>query len=114
MVEKTIKVKGLKEFQEVCDWDVLVQPEMELARDTITQRIQRGGKGLGAQVNQLTVAPEGLGATVTSTLNYPRVKGTSWGRYFERTIPTVANRAVAKAISRMEARWAISGRGGFG
>lgn len=114
MVEKTIKIAGLKEFQEMANWDVLVQPEMELARDTITQRIQRGGKGLGAQRNTLTVAPEPLGATVTTTLNYPRVKGTTWGRYFERTIPMVANRAIAKAISRMEARWAISGRGGFG
>ena len=111
MATRNVRVVGLNELQAKCDFDVLVQPEMEDARDTILGRINRQGKGLGAQRNQLTATVQGLGATVQTTLNYPRTKGTSWGRKNERVVPLVANNAIKKAIGRIEERWQQSAGG---
>lgn len=103
---KELKVSGLKELQAKCDFSVLVQPELEDARDTIVGRMMRGGKGLGVQRNTLMSDVEGLNATVTTTLIRPRTTGFSWARYQERVVKgIVARNAVKKAIERIEARW---------
>ncbi len=108
----TVRIVGLKELQAKCDFDVLVQPEIEDARDTILGRMMRGGKGLGVQRNTLSAHPRGLAATVTSTLISPRTKGVAWGRYQEKVVKgIVARNAIKKAISRIEARWAQSAGG---
>ena len=106
MATRNVRVVGLNELQAKCDFDVLVQPEMEAARDTILGRINRQGKGLGAQRNQLTPTVQGLGATVETTLVPPRTKGTAWGRYQEKVVKGIVTRnAINKAIRRIEERW---------
>lgn len=115
MTIREVKVVGLNELVAKLDWDVLAQPEVALARDSIVERIEgRPGKGLGAKRNTLTSAVEPLSATVQTSLNYPRTKGTSWGRKNEGIVKSMAPRVMKKAVQRMEARWAISNRGGFG
>jgi hypothetical protein len=111
MATRNVRIVGLKELEAKCDFDVLVQPEMEDARDTFLGRINRQGKGLGAQRNQLSATVQGLGATVESTLNYPRTKGTKWGQKNERVVAAMAPRVIKKAISRIEARWAAGNPG---
>jgi hypothetical protein len=108
MAGRTIRLENLEEVLARLDFDVLVQPEMEDARDTIVKRMMRGGKGLGVKRNTLTqtVASGFLGATVRSTLHPPRTKGTSWGRYQEKVVGGVVTRnAVKKAVERIGERW---------
>jgi len=114
-LSRRVRIEGLNELRKKCDWDFLAQPEMEDARDTIVARMLRGGKGQGVKRNTLTptvypissASTSPLAATVESTLNWPRTKGTSWGRYQEKVIKgIVARNAVRKAIQRIEQRWA--------
>lgn len=105
MTTRTIQVKGLNELVAKCDWDVLVQPEMEGARDTFVERFQRQGKGLGAQRNTLGATTRPLGATVETTLNYPRTVGTAWARKNEGIAKAMSPRVFGKVISRIEQRW---------
>lgn len=102
---KIAKVEGLDEIQAKLDEDFLVQPELEHARDTIVERVERQGRGLGAKRNSLSTVKEPLGAKVTSTLNHPRTKGTSWGRKNESIFKSMSGRVVKKAIERIESRW---------
>lgn len=106
MATRNVKVLGLNELQAKCDFDVLVQPEIYDARDTILGRMMRGGKGLGVQRNTLSAQVQGLGATVETTLVPPRTKGTAWGRYQEKVVKGIVTRnAINKAIRRIEERW---------
>lgn len=105
---RTVKISGLNEFMATCDWDVLVQPEMETARDTIVKRILRQGKGLGAKKNTLAATTRPFGATVVSTLNYPRTKGIAWGRKNEVVVPAMAPNVLRKMVRRIQERWSAS------
>lgn len=110
MSVREVKFLGLKELQAKADFDVLAQPELEEARDTIVGRMLRGGKGLGAQRNTLAASVQGLNATVTTTRVFPRTRGTTWARYQEKVVAgIVARNAIKKAIERIEARWAQGG-----
>jgi hypothetical protein len=112
-VIKEIKLLGLSELQQRTGWDMLVQPEIMGAMNTILARIQRGGSGLGAQRNTLLVEAQPLAATVTSTLHNPRQKGTTWGRKNEAIVRAMAQAVFRKAIGLIQARWAFSTRSGF-
>lgn len=103
---RNVKIVGLDELQRKCKFDVLVQPEMDDARDTIVARLERGGKGLGVQRNVLSTDKQPLGATVTSTLNYPRTRGTAWGRKNEAIAKSMGPNVIKKAIGKIETRWA--------
>lgn len=106
---RTLKLENIEQVLARLDFDVLAQPEMEGARDTIVKRIMRGGKGKGAKKNTLTATVTSglLGATVRSTLSHPRTRGTAWGRYQEKVVGgIVAKNAVKKAVQRIEQRWA--------
>lgn len=106
MSVREVKVKGLNELEKKLDIEFLVQPEIDDARDTIVDRVERRpGKGLGAKKNQLSADTRPLGATVTSTLNYPRTTGTAWGRKNEAIIKSMAGRVLSKAVGRIEQRW---------
>jgi hypothetical protein len=105
MTTRRITVLGLPELEKKLDAEFLAQPELEDARDTFVGRIQRGGKGLGAQRNELSAVVRPLGATVFTTLNYPRTKGTSWGRKNEAIVKAMAPRVIKKAARRIEERW---------
>lgn len=66
----------------------------------IDQRVQRGGKGLGARRNTITGERQGFYAlTMTSTRVFPRTKGTSWQRKNIAIIKSMAPR-VARATAK--------------
>lgn len=117
---KVVKVKGIPKGN--FDFDILVQPEMADARDTIVGRMMRGGKGLGvkrnslsAQVYPVSARTAPLAATVTTSLNFPRTKGTSWAQYQEKVVKgIVARNAVNKAVQRIQERWAAGSVNGDG
>jgi hypothetical protein len=111
MVVKTVKIVGLAALQTKLNADVLLQPEIDDARDTIVERLMRGGKGLGVKRNSLTKDVKPLNATVTSTLNYPRTKGTAWGKKNEVIVKAMATRVVNKMVQNIEARWAAEAGG---
>jgi hypothetical protein len=111
MVVKTVKVVGLTQLEKKLDEKLLVQPEVEAARDTIVTRLMRGGKGLGVTKNSLTKDVKPLGATVTSTLNYPRTRGTAWGKKNEVIVKGMSTRVVKKMVQRIEERWAAEAGG---
>lgn len=104
--QRRVRIEGLEELQKKLNADILVQPEMDAAMQTFTDRIiNRPGKGLGAQRNALSDARTPLATTVTSTLKSPRTTGRAWGRKNENIIKGMASRVITKAVSRIEARW---------
>jgi hypothetical protein len=106
MAIRTIRVVGLNELLAKSNWDVLAQPEIDDVVVTLGKRIDRQGKGLGAQRNpNLSHRRTADGLTVQSSLNRPRTKGTAWGRKNERVLPAVGRNAMAKAVRNIEARW---------
>lgn len=109
---REIKIAGLARIEKNLDAEVLVQPEIDDARDTIVTRIQRGGKGLGAKRNTLSAATLPLSARVTTSLIYPRTTGTSWQRKNEAIVKAMGPRVVNKMVKRIEARWAGEQAGG--
>lgn len=106
MTDLEIKLPSIDKLRKNFDFDVLVQPEVEDARDTILARVQRGGKGLGAKRNTLLATTRPLGATVQSTRNFPRTKGTSWGSTNEAIVRSMAPNVLRKMVQRIGARWA--------
>lgn len=109
-----IKVKGLKELTAKTEWDVLAQPELEPALETMGKRLERQGKGLGAQRNTLTRSAISLGARIVSTLNYPRTTGQRWQEKDEAVAKSMAPRVFGKMVTRIEQRWAAEGNVGPG
>jgi hypothetical protein len=107
-ITTNVKILGINELLERTDWDVLVQPEMRDAQDTILKRVKRQGKGLGARRNELAFDVRPLGATVSTSLIYPRTKGTSWGRKNVAAVRAMTPRVLKKAIKRMQERWAFT------
>ena len=110
----TIKVKGLNELTAKTDWDVLLQPEIEPALETIGKRMERQGKGLGAKRNSLTRETQPLGARVRSSLNPPRTTGQSWQEKNEAVVKSMAPRVLAKMVKRVEERWAADNAASVG
>lgn len=107
---RNVKLVGFDALQEKLKFDVLMQPEMQTAVETITGRMMRGGKGIGVQHNTLTSSIQPLSSTVVTTLVWPRTKGVAWGRYQEKVVKgIVATNAVKKAVQRIEERWAAGG-----
>jgi hypothetical protein len=111
--QRNIRVAGLDELEKKLGADFLFQPEIEDIRGTIVKRIMRGGKGLGAQRNQITAQPEDLGAIVETTLTNPRNTGKAWGHKNQRIVGSMAPRVFAKAARNIEARWAAESGGGL-
>lgn len=103
---RTITIEGLDHVLERLDVDFLAQPEFDGAMATFEKRIKRQGKGLGAKKNTLTSVTKPLTVTAHSTLNFPRTKGTAWGRKNESAIKGMAPRVIKKVAANIEARWA--------
>jgi hypothetical protein len=116
VAERTVTIKGLAELQKKLDFDVLASPYLQYALTTFQQRIDRVPKkaGLGMQRNTLMSEAKPLSLTTTSTLKYPRTKGTSWGKTMYAALNAMAPRVMNKVVQRIEAAWAISTRGGLG
>ena len=109
-----IEVRGLNELLAKTGFDVLVQPEIEPALETIGKRLQRQGKGLGAQKNTLTRDTQPLGARIESTLNFPRTVGTAWQQKNEAVAKAMAPRVFNNMAKRIEERWAAESHVGPG
>lgn len=76
---------------------------LERARDTFVSRIvDRPGRGLGAQNNQLSSSVNPLGARIVSTLKNPRQTGSAWQRKNQTIANAMAPRVVDRAISDLE------------
>lgn len=68
----------------------------------IEERVNRGGKGLGARRNKISGARQGFGRlTMTSTRKYPRTKGTSWQRKNIAIIKSMGPRIARKTAQRI-------------
>ena len=100
-----VKLPSLDKLRQNLQFDVLVQPEVEDARNTIVTRLLRQGKGLGAKRNTLMAETKPLGATITSTLHHPRTVGSSMHRKDEAIVRAMAPNVLRKMISRIKARW---------
>lgn len=67
----TVKVVGLEELQKKLQPSYLYEPEIEAALDTVAKRGQRGGRGLGAKLNPISVEKRRLSRSVISPLARP-------------------------------------------
>lgn len=106
MTVRNIKLENAEAILARLDADVLLQPEFDAALATFQKRVERQGKGLGAQKNTLMSTVDSLSLQTKSTTNYPRTVGTAWGRKNESIIKAMAGRVVKSAITKIEARWA--------
>jgi hypothetical protein len=105
MVAK-LQIKGLAEIEKKLSYAFLVDPAAKEAVETIGKRLERQGKGLGAQRNTITREPTSAGARLFSTLHAPRTTGVAWVRKNAAVFKAVAPNALRKAARRIEARWA--------
>lgn len=72
------------------------------ALEKVAVRMERGGKGLGAQRNVITQRPDGdLQMRVISTRIYPRTRGTSWVSKNIAITRAMAPRVLRKAADRI-------------
>lgn len=106
-MDLTIRILGLEELKKKLNGAFLVQPEIGPALDTVAKRGARGGKGLGAQNNPIGVSAQPLSRVLSTPLNFPRTRGTSWlAANLRRFLPAVARNALNKAARGITARWA--------
>lgn len=121
----TVKIVGLDKIEKKLDYKTLMEPKVLRARDTITDRVMtprnakgsskrakaaggkaRGSRGSGVENNTLSAQLTPMGATITSTLNWPRTTGVSWQSTNVGIAKSIWPRAIKKAISEIEADWA--------
>lgn len=102
---REIKVLGLAELEKKLDGDFLVQPEIDDAFASFGKRMERGGKGLGAQRNTIAIQQSALAVSARTTLNSPRMTGASWSRKNIAIIKAMASSVFRKAAERMKARF---------
>ena len=69
------------------------------ALEKIGERMERGGKGLGAKRNVVTLRRNALTLEAASTLRRPRTKGTAWTRKNVGIVRAMAPR-VLNAVAR--------------
>lgn len=67
----------------------------------VDERAKRQGKRLGALRNTITTHLDGLMLTISSTMDYPRTRGTSYVRHQTRAIRAMARRVMQKAAERI-------------
>lgn len=98
--------KSFERMRQQIGFDVLVQPEVNDARDTIVKRIERGGRKMGAKRNTLTASTRPLGATVVTTLSNPRQSGKAWGKYNTLVVVKMGPHVLRKMVKRIRERFA--------
>ena len=104
----TVKVSGLAEIQSKLNGEVLIDPYMSEAVDTVMERplrVRKSRQGAGIRNNTLRGERRGLSGTVTSTLNNPRQTGASWLSYNIAAIRKMLPNVMKKAVQRIETRW---------
>lgn len=88
--------------------NVVARAIEEQILDKVSERMKRGGKGLGAQRNVLRFQRVNRRElVVTSSRNFPRTKGTAWvrkntgyARAMSRTVTGAAVRQIAQEMGR--------------
>lgn len=86
--------------------EILEQPEVEHAIDTISQRLERRGKGLGERRNHMNTQRMALGRRYNIGISrWPRRTGWSKKAYSRRIFASMAPRVIKKLIERISARW---------
>jgi hypothetical protein len=87
--------------------ELLLQPEVEDALNTINTRISRRGKGLGERRNQMNSSRGKLSVRYNiETAHYPRRTGWSKKAYMRKTFAAMAPNVIRKMIERIGTRWA--------
>ncbi len=78
---------------------------VEEALKKVDERVQRGGKGLGARRNIVSRKLTGLELTVDTTKIRPRTKGTSWQKknlqIIKRMVPNVVRKTALRIASEL-------------
>lgn len=70
--------------------------------DKVTERVERGGRGLGARRNRITERSNGFYEIVlSSTRIFPRTIGSSWVKKNVAIIRAMAPRVASKAAQRI-------------
>lgn len=116
MVELTVRVTGLKELQKKLDGKFLIAPELETVRDKLIERINRPRRkrnvSSGFANNPLAIQKYAMAmgnrpiARVTTTLNPPRTKGTSWLRFvYSLARGAFLRNQMNAAVRRIQTRW---------
>jgi len=86
--------------------EILIQPEVEDAIDTINNRISRRGKGAGERRNEMHTQREALSARYNiETQHHPRRTGWAKKAYMRKTFSAMAPNVIRKMVERIAARW---------
>lgn len=67
----------------------------------VEERTRRQGKGIGAQRNTISHDRDGLALRISSTLRFPRSRGSAWQRKNMAIIRSMAPRVMRKAAERI-------------
>lgn len=87
--------------------EVLVQPEIEDALETIGARLERRGKGAGERRNQMNRTRGTLmHRFLIETEHNPRRTGWAKKAYMRRVFNSMAPNVLKKAFTRIADRWA--------
>ncbi len=105
MASITISVRGLAELERKLGWPFLADPGRVKAIDSFVKRGERQGRGLGAKRNTITTERHGLGASLSSTLNYPRRTGSFRQRKIMAAWNSMKGRVINAWKRDIEARW---------
>ena len=82
--------------------DQVVKAAMiEETLEKIGQRMERGGKGLGAKRNIISRQTAALEMGVQSTRHFPRTRGTAWTQKNVAIVKAMAPRVLRKAALRI-------------
>lgn len=86
---------------------ILLQPEVEDAIDTINTRLSRRGKGLGERRNSMNSTRGKLSARYNFEIShYPRRTGWAKKSYMRKAFFAMAPNVIRKLSERIAARWA--------
>jgi hypothetical protein len=85
---------------------ILEQPEVEHSIDTISDRLERRGKGLGERRNHMNTQRMKLGRRYEIGIShYPRRTGWAKKAYMRKVFVSMVPRVINKLIERISARW---------
>ena len=103
-----LNVKVVK-YPAIMRGQLLLQPEVEDAIDTINERLMRRGKGAGERNNQTNSERAQLSVRYNiETAHWPRRTGWAKKAYTRRIFASMAPRVIKKMIERISARWTES------
>lgn len=107
----SVSIKGLPELERSLKragktMNELVEEALTKGSDRMTRKSQGGGLGASRNVVQVRNSMA-MSREVTTSLNWPRTRGTSWLRYFAhgRTIRLIFANVINKRKRQLEQEW---------